>query len=366
VDNRRALLKLLAMASSGALAGSWRPLHAISAQTTRHPAGSLQQDLAASKLVDRWYTVARKEGKVVWWDAMDKDIVDKLSAAFTKRYPGVALETFLATDDETKFRALAEARSGSVSFDVIVTTSGNFFEYKKVGLVTDNSDVFAAIGVPEALTYEGTYDPFYFVYGAAYNTDLVKASELPRTWDGFLDPRWKGQLAVESRLKLFVYATDFWGGEQKVIRYLQRLRAQAPRFVKGDNISNKLLVAGEFPILMPAYLMNHARYGLQGAPWGFVPLNEVYVSGRGPGYTTPAKAPHPNAGKLFLYWFLGPEGQAVMEERFLGNPMPGADTGPARLLEKLGVTPRLVPLKYLENIVTYTRTYSEAIGLPIR
>ncbi len=231
------------------------------------------------RLVEQWYQGAKKEGKVVWWDAWDKDIAEKTAAAFMKEYPGVTLEAFLGTDDDTKLRALAEGRSGRVTFDVIVTSSGNYFDYKKAGLVTDNSDVLDAIGVPKDLRYEGTYDPTYFVYGAAYNPNLVKASELPRTWEGFLDPKWKGKLAVESRLKLFVFATPFWGGEEKVIAYLKRLRSQDPRFVKGDIAANKLLVAGEFPVLLPAYLTNYPRYVPQGAPWGYVPLEEVYATG---------------------------------------------------------------------------------------
>ncbi|HEV8674727.1 MAG TPA: extracellular solute-binding protein [Methylomirabilota bacterium] len=361
--SRRRFLRLLTMASAGAALGPWRASDRASAQSA---APAAPPGPAVARQVEQWYQGARKEGKVVWWDAWDKDIVEKLAAAFMKRYPGVTLEAFLGTDDDTKLRALAEGRAGNVTFDVIVTSSGNYFEYKKAGLVTDNSDVLDAIGVPKELRYEGTYDPTYFVYGAAYNPNLVKESELPRTWEGFLDPKWKGQLAVESRLKLFVFATPFWGGEEKVISYLQRLRTQAPRFVKGDIASNKLLVAGEFPILLPAYLTNYPRYVPQGAPWGYVPLDEVYVTGGGPGYTRPPNAPHPNAGKLFMYWFMGPEGQAIFDERFTGNPMPGANTGPARFLEKHKITPRLVPVKYEQEIASYTRKYADAVGLPIR
>ena len=48
--------------------------------------------------------------------------------------------------------------------------------------------------------WDGTYSPEFVVYGSAYNTDLVKVEELPDTLDGFSDPKWKDQLAVEARL----------------------------------------------------------------------------------------------------------------------------------------------------------------------
>jgi len=32
----------------------------------------------------------------------------------------------------------------------------------------------------------------------AYNTNLVKKAELPRSYQDLLDPKWKGKLAIEA------------------------------------------------------------------------------------------------------------------------------------------------------------------------
>jgi iron(III) transport system substrate-binding protein len=296
---------------------------------------------------------------------MDKDQAQGLADAFKKRYPGIDVEIFLATDDDQKVRAVAEARAGKVPFDVIQATSGNYFDYKKLGLAGNNADILDAAGVPKSLQYEGSYNPQLTVFGAAYNTNLVKESELPKTWDDFLDPKWKGKLAVEARLKFFVMATPHWGGEEKVIAYLQRLKTLEPRFNKGDIATNKLLVAGEFPLLLGAYLQNYARYVPQGAPWGYVPTSEVYTSAAGPGYTTSEKPPHPNAARLFLFWFLGPEGGEIYNRQFTANPRPGTGTGPARFLEERKVAVKETPISYTENLDSYARKYLEAVGLPI-
>jgi ABC-type Fe3+ transport system substrate-binding protein len=249
--------------------------------------------------------------------------------------------------------------------DVLDGSTGPYFQYEKVpGIVSDSSEVLDAAGVPKELQYKGTYAVEWIVYGAAYNPNLVKAADLPRKWEGFLDPKWKGQIAVESRLNLFVYATPHWGGEQKVISFLQQLKNQQPRFNRGDIASNKLLAAGEFPILLGSYLENYPRYVPQGAPWAFVPTEEVYVSARGPGYFVTAKAPHPNAGKLFLYWFMGPDGQKVYDERCGGNPLPGTGTGPSKFLEQNRIAVKVTPSEYETNVADYQKKYQSAIGLP--
>ena len=165
-------------------------------------------------------------------------------------------------------------------------------------------------------------------------------------------------------LRSFVYGTPFFGGEEKVVEYLTRMKENNPRHVKGDADANTLLVAGEFPILIGAYLHNTLKYEPKGQPWGFAPLSEVYVGPQGPGYTVPEKAPHRQAGRLFLHWLVGPEGIALMDQlRFKGNPAPGSGTGPSKYLEERKIVPRTSTLEYEINYAKYEKQYGAALGL---
>src|SRR5262249_30842469 len=162
-------------------------------------------------------------------------------------------------EDVTKARAVQEARAGRVSFD-LVDTGQNWTAFKDAGIVdgkTDFTDLLALAGVQPEFIVDGTCAPEFNVYGSAYNTDLVKGEDLPDTLDGFSDPKWKGQLAVETRLRPYVYGTPFLGGEDKVVGMLQRLKANAPRSTDGDIKSQDLLIAGEFPVLIGAYLQRY-------------------------------------------------------------------------------------------------------------
>jgi iron(III) transport system substrate-binding protein len=312
------------------------------------------------------YEAARKEGKLVWWDAHDQAQVQKFAEAFNKHFPNVQVEYFQATEDVNRTRSVQEARAGRVSFDLI-NTNQNWLAYKDAGIVdaqTDFTDLLLLAGVDPQFIVDGTCAPEFNVYGSAYNTDLVKAADLPDTLDGFSDPKWKGQLAIEARLRPYVYGTPFLGGEDKVVDMLRRLRANDPRPTDGDIKSQSLLIAGEFPVLIGAYLQRYIS--MKGKPWGFVPFKEVWSNVPRQGYVVPKGAPHPNAGKLFMWWFVSPEGQALTDtERFKGNPAPGTGTGPSKWLEEHHMAVRFTPLEYDLNYDKYLRKYLEALGLPV-
>jgi iron(III) transport system substrate-binding protein len=312
------------------------------------------------------YDSAKKEGKLTWWDAHDDAQVQKFTAAFNKHFPNVQVEYFQVTQDVSKARAVQEARAGRVSFD-LVDTGQNWPAFMDAGIVdatTNFTDLLTLAGVQPEFIVDGTCAPEFNVYGSAYNTELVKVDELPDNLDGFSDSKWKGQLAIETRLRPYVYGTPFLGGQDNVVDMLQRLKANNPRPTDGDIKSQELLVAGEFPVLIGAYLQR--VISMNGKPWGFVPFKEVWSNVPRQGYVVPNGAPHPNAGKLFMWWFVGPEGQSMTDsERFKGNPAPGSGTGPSKWLEEHRVAVRFAPLEYDLNYDTYLRKYLAAVGLPI-
>lgn len=379
--SRRQFLRVIALGSGSALlaaCGQAAPAAAPTAVPAKPTAAPAQQAPAAAPAagaapaaktgvnVDQLYEAAKKEGKLVWWDQHEIRVAQKFIDGFKAKYPGIDVQYFESSQDDVRPKAVAEARAERVSFDLI-DTGQNYPAYKEVGLTTDNTELLQAAGIKKEDIYEGTYSAEWTVYIASYNPNLVKAEELPKNWDGFLDPKWKGKLAVETRLRPFVYGTPFMGGEDKVVEYLSKMKEQNPRFTKGNTDTDTLLVAGEFGVALGTYLHNAQKFKSRGQPWDFVPLSEVYSNVPGPGYTVPAKAPNPNAGRLFLHWFVGPEGTKLMDqERFKGNPQPGTGTGPSKLLEEKQITVRLSPLEYELNYAKYESRYLQALGLPTR
>src|ERR1051326_1470468 len=388
---RRQLLTLLALASGGGVLAACSqaapaqptsaprptaPLAAPTAAPTAAPALVGAQPPPAVKpgqpvpdnhpAIAGLYAAAQKEGKVTWWDAHDEAQVQKFSAVFNRHFPNVQVEYFQFTQDVSKARAVQEARAGHVSFDLI-DTGQNWPAFMNAGIIdsaTDFTEILSLAGVQPEFIVNGTCAPEFNVYGSAYNTDLVKAEELPDALDGFSDPKWKDQLGIEARLRPYVYGTPFLGGDDKVVDMLQRLKTNNPRPTDGDIKSNDLLIAGEFPVLVGAYLQR--LISMTGKPWGFVPFKEVWSNVPRQGYVVPNAAPHPNAGKLFMWWFLGPEGQSMTDtERFKGNPAPGTGTGPSKWLEDHHITVRFAPIEYDLNYDKYLHEYLAALGMPV-
>jgi iron(III) transport system substrate-binding protein len=312
------------------------------------------------------YDAAKAEGKVSWWDQHDQAVAQKFIDGFEKQFPGVNVEFFEGTQDVLKARSIQEARAGRVSFDFI-DTGQNWPDYQSAGIVdarTNFSDILELAGVDKTFIVDGTYSPEFTVYGSAYNTEMVKPEELPDNLDGFSDPKWKGGLAIEARLRPYVYGTPFLGGEDAVVDMLHRLKANNPRPTDGDTKSQGLLVAGEFPVLIGAYLQRYIM--MTDKPWGFVPFKTVWSNVPRQGYIVPNGAPHPNAGKLYMWWFMGPEGQALTDkERFKGNPAPATGTGPSKWLGEHHMNVLFAPIEYDLNYDQYLKKYLEALGLPV-
>ena len=140
------------------------------------------------------YAAAKKEGKVSWWDQHDQDVAQKFVDAFQKQFPGVNVEFFEGTQDVLKARSIQEARAGTCR-STSSTPARTGPTIKSAGIVdsnTDFTDMLTRAGVDKTFIVDGTYSPEFNVYGSAYNTDLVKAEDLPDDLDGFSDPKWKG------------------------------------------------------------------------------------------------------------------------------------------------------------------------------
>ena len=83
---------------------------------------------------------------------------------------------------------------------------------------------------PERRDPQNFWAPTRFSYlGACYNTNLVKPGDLPKSFDDFLDPKWKGKIAWSGTVigaMLFITGVRNFMGEEKALAYLQKLAKQ--------------------------------------------------------------------------------------------------------------------------------------------
>jgi len=267
---------------------------------------------------------ARQEGQVTVYSSMIvNQALRPLIEGFEAKYS--FLKAPYARDDPPQQlqKLMAEARSGHLVADVVEST----------GL----EDPLRAAGIdqrfwsPEIEAYEpNRRDPDnywaptrYSYLGACYNTNLVKPADVPKSFDDFLDPKWKGKMAWSSNTigaLLFITGVRNFMGEDKALAYLQKLAEQdiAP-IAAANRVTVDRVIDGEYAICLDAFLHHPIISARKGAPVASLPLDPVLTVVSS--VMLPKAPPHPYAAMLFIDYLLSKEGQQTLQ---------GADYFPAR------------------------------------
>jgi len=255
---------------------------------------------------------AKKEGKVVFWSSMRIEDSRALAAGFEAKYPFIKVDILRAGGEQIVNRAIAEHMAGKTTYDVL-----NAFALK----VLQNKGLLQAYAAPDAIHYPaGFKDPqnfwvsLYSGYNViGYNTKLVPKGEAPRNWDDLLNPRWKGQLGMDDE-EYFWHAgmLKYWG-EEKARKYMEALSRQGLQFRNGHALLADLMSVGEFPVVVVVYPDHIEQMKAKGQPVEWVNTADPILVNLAP-IGVAAKAPRPNAAKLFMNYSISKEGQEILRK----------------------------------------------------
>ena len=255
---------------------------------------------------------AKKEGKVVFWSSMRIEDSRALAAGFEARYPFIKVDIFRAGGEQIVNRALTEHLAGKTTYDVL-----NAFALK----VLQNKGLLQSYAALEATHYPvGFKDPqnfwvsLYSGYNViGYNTKLVSKAEAPRNWDDLLHPRWKGKLLMDDE-EYFWHAgmLKHWG-EEKGRKYMEALSRQGLQFRNGHALLADLLSIGEFPAAVVVYPDHIEQMKAKGQTVEWVKSSDPILVNLAP-VAVAARAPQPNAAKLFLNYSISKEGQEILQK----------------------------------------------------
>ncbi len=271
------------------------------------PAVAWSQSAANPKLVEG----ARREGELIWYTTMTLDQSQQVVDRFQKKYPFIKPTLFRTGGGPLLNKIFTEARGGLYAWDVAVGRG-------EMVLPLMEKKLIAAYRSPETkmidddLVDNESYWTAYYVNGyvLGYNTKLVKKEDVPRTYEALLNPRWKGgQISVDTEAYGMLQGLIGTWGKEKAVSYFKRLAALDPVPKRGNTERVQLAVAGEYPLIL-AYNQTIERMTQRGAPIDWVPLEPVVIQVNP--VMLAAKAPHPNASKLFIDFVLSKEGQQLL------------------------------------------------------
>src|ERR1700759_1312853 len=140
---------------------------------------------------------AKKEGAVVLYSSMDLPVGEKLGKAFEAAYPGIKIQIERSGSERLFQRIAQEMDSNIHALDVVNTSdASHVIPWKQNGWLMpfvseDIAQYFSDIyrdGDGMSATSR------IYLSSIAYNTNLVKAEDAPKSWADLLHPKWACKL----------------------------------------------------------------------------------------------------------------------------------------------------------------------------
>jgi iron(III) transport system substrate-binding protein len=256
---------------------------------------------------------AKKDGEIVWYTSMAVDQSQPLMNAFQKKYPAIKPTLVRLGGGALMNRVLTETRAGRFDFDVVGGRGEMIQIFKERGIIAPYISPETKLIDPDLFDKQGFWYVHYVVpWALGYNTTQVKKEEVPKTYEALLDPKWKGgKLSMDNEGYLVLQGLMTAWGKEKAIDYMKKLAALDPVLMRGNTERVTFAGAGQYALIL-AYAHTLEREKFKGAPIDWIPLEPAVVE------IDPqmigAKAPHPNAARLFMDYVLSKEGQEMLVE----------------------------------------------------
>src|SRR6195952_4092948 len=248
---------------------------------------------------------ASKEARVILYSSMDLPVGEKLGKAFEAKYPGIQVQIERSGSERLFQRVDQEIGSGVRAADVINTTdASHIITWKRNNwLAPFVSEDIAQHFLPAFRDPDGmSATSRIYLSSIAYNTNLVKAEDAPKSFADLLDPKWAGKMVKGHP----AYSGTIMTATFQLVRelgweYLEKLSKQRVMQVQSSTDPPKKLSLGE-----RAIMADGNEYGVVLLKEAGQPVEPVYPTEGTPTISGPtaifATAPHPNAARLFQAW----------------------------------------------------------------
>jgi iron(III) transport system substrate-binding protein len=258
---------------------------------------------------------AKKEGQVIYYTSTDLPVAEKVAKAFEAKYPGIAVRVE-RTGAERVFQRIGQEYSSNIRAVDVVNSSdaAHFIVWKRDGILAPYVPEEVAKFYPaEHKDIDGQFASFrVWLSIIAYNTNLVKSDEAPKSFADLLDPKWKGKIVKAHPGYSGTIMTATYQMQRDLgWTFFEQLAKQNIMQVQSSADPPKKLDLGERSVMADGNEYNIFQLREAGRP-----VEPVYASEGSPLIIGPngifKASPNPNAAKLFQSFCLARDAQQLI------------------------------------------------------
>ena len=269
--------------------------------------------------------LAKKEGKVVVSIPASTELRAAIERSFEKRY-GIDVEPLVGRASAIVRKMVDESKAGVRYVDLHMGGSESLVTgMLPEGILEPIEPLMLLSEVRDPKQWWGGHiwvdNAKKFIYSTQafqtenlwINTQMMKADQV-RSFDDLLDEHLRDRIGMlDPRVGGSGSSTWSYLREIKGEDYLKKLVGQKLSLSRDQRVLAEILAKGKIALVIGLTYYSYAPFIKAGLPVAPLPAPKegIYVAG-GSGHLVVLKnAPHPNAMKLFVNWFLSREGQEV-------------------------------------------------------
>jgi ABC-type Fe3+ transport system substrate-binding protein len=268
---------------------------------------------ARADTVEQLYEKAKAEKALVFYAGGPTAPYEARIKQFQEKFPGIKVSVSGGFSNVLNQQIERQLAAGKMEVDfAFFQTVQDFVDWKRRDkLLAFKPDGFDQL-IPNLRDPDGGYMAFATIAIAhAYNTNLVRTEDVPKSALDFLKPAFQGRLISvyphddDAALYLFHLIVQKYGWA-----WMDRYMANKPHFIQGHLPVARAIAEGKMAATLDATITTAGALKREGAPIeiAFSPEDETPVFTVTGGIFK--DAPHPNAAKLFLTWYLAKEQQS--------------------------------------------------------
>lgn len=253
---------------------------------------------------------AKKDASLTLYTSMPEKDLPTLIGPFEKKYE-ITVKVWRASSAKILQRTTSEAAGRRFDVDAILMSAPELEALHREKLLQPVASPHAKGLIPGAVRpHREWVATFLSIWVQAYNTNLIKRDELPRSYRDLLDARWKGKLGIEvGDYDWFATLALAMGEDRTLTLFRDVVQKNGVSVRQGHSLLANLVVSGEVPLALTVYSYMPEAAKRRGAPVDWIALEPVVARANAIGVAR--RAPRPNAALLF-HDFMITDGQDLL------------------------------------------------------